>query len=71
MHFEMINSLSDFFVRRTARLYFDIGSVSQFMKVILQDFSSYLGWSQKRIEQEKIIMKELLQDATQYYDQEF
>jgi hypothetical protein len=41
------------------------------MKVILQDFSSYLGWSQKRIEQEKIIMKELLQDATQYYDQEF
>lgn len=71
MHFEMINSLSDFFVRRTARLYFDIGSVSQFMNVILQDFSSYLGWSQTRIEQEKIIMNELLQDATQYYDQEF
>ena len=71
MHFEMVNSLSDFFVRRTARLYFDIESVTQFKKVILQDFSSYLGWSKTRIEEEQKTMDDLIQDATHYYDQEF
>mgnify|MGYP003315143487 CR=1 FL=1 len=71
IHFEMVNSLSDFFVRRTARLYFDIGSVTQFMEVILQDFSSYFEWSKTRIEKEQKIMDDLIQDATHYYDQEF
>ena len=71
IHFEMVNSLSDFFVRRTARLYFDIGSVTQFMEVILQDFSSYFEWSKTRIEKEQKIMDDLIQDTTHYYDQEF
>ena len=71
IHYEMTNSLADFFVRRTARLYFDIGSVSEFFDVILQDFIEYLKWDKKRIELEIKIMKELIQDATQYYDKEF
>jgi glycerol-3-phosphate dehydrogenase len=68
---EMTNSLADFFVRRTARLYFDIASVTQFMEIILQDFILYLDWNEKRVALEKKIMTELIQDATVYYDKEF
>ena len=67
----MTNSLADFFVRRTARLYFDIGSVYQFFELILKDCIEYLGWDNNRVILERKIMNELLQDATQYYDKEF
>ena len=71
IQYEMTNSLADFFVRRTARLYFDIGSVTQFMKIILQDCIHYLDWDEKRVALEQKIMAELIQDATVYYDKEF
>ena len=68
---EMTNSLADFFVRRTARLYFDIGSVYEFFELILKDCIEYLGWDNNRVILERKIMNELLRDATQYYDKEF
>ena len=68
---EMTNGLADFFVRRTARLYFDIDSVTQFMEIILQDCIHYLDWDEKRIALEQKTMTELIQDATVYYDKEF
>jgi glycerol-3-phosphate dehydrogenase len=68
---EMTNSLADFFVRRTSRLYFDIDSVTQFMEIILRDCIHYLDWDEKRIALEQKIMAELIQDATVYYDKEF
>jgi len=71
INYEMTNSLADFFVRRTARLYFDIGSVTDFFEIILQDCIGYLGWDKNRVALERKIMNELLQDATQYYDKEF
>ena len=68
---EMTNSLADFFVRRTSRLYFDIDSVTQYMEIILRDCIHYLDWDEKRIALEQKIMAELIQDATVYYDKEF
>lgn len=38
IHFEMVQTPMDFFVRRTGRLYFDIASVRKFMDVILEEF---------------------------------
>lgn len=71
IHFEMVNSLSDFFVRRTGRLYFNIGDVQKYAEMVLQDFIEYLQWDNKRIELEKQAMDRLLQDATTYYEEEF
>jgi glycerol kinase len=68
---EMTNGLADFFVRRTARLYFDIDSVTQFMEIILHDCIQYLNWDEKRVALEQKTMTELIQDATVYYDKEF
>ncbi|MDO7172947.1 glycerol-3-phosphate dehydrogenase/oxidase [Mariniflexile sp. AS56] len=71
IHHEMTNSLTDFFVRRTGRLYFDIPSVKKYMKLIFDDCSNYLDWGTKRIDSEKEHMELLLEDATNYYEQEF
>lgn len=71
IHFEMVNSLTDFFVRRTGRLYFDIHSVRKYMDVILKDCSNYLNWNAERAHSEMRQLELLLQDASTYYDKEF
>ena len=71
MHYEMTNSLTDFFVRRTGRLYFDIPSVKKYMKIISGDCVNYLNWDTKRMASEKGKMELLLEDATTYYEKEF
>ena len=71
VHYEMTNSLSDFFVRRTGRLYFNIPSVSKYLDIILEDFISYFNWNDTRIQSEKTIMNNLIKDATHFYTKEF
>lgn len=71
INYEMTNSLADFFVRRTGRLYFNISSVARHMAIILEDFINYLDWDDKRVQQEKATMQQLIDDATTYYDKEF
>ncbi len=71
IHHEMTNSLSDFFVRRTGHLYFNIGSVIKYKEIALQDFIAYLGWDTARVAFENKSLQLLLDDATTYYDQEF
>ncbi|WP_010179228.1 glycerol kinase GlpK [Aquimarina agarilytica] len=70
VHFEMINSLADFFVRRTGRLYFDIDSVRQFRSIVQEDLVKYLGWNIKRVEEENNYLDLLLQDASTFYEKE-
>jgi glycerol-3-phosphate dehydrogenase len=70
IHFEMINSLADFFVRRTGRLYFNISSISKFKDAILKDCMTYLNWDDVRIKKEKEILSLLIKDATHFYDVE-
>ena len=70
IHYEMINSLSDFFVRRTGRLYFNISSISQFKKTILKDCSQYLNWDELRIKKENETLNKFVKEATCFYDEE-
>lgn len=71
IHYEMINSLSGFFVRQTGRLYFNIQSVEMYMDVILKDMALYLNWNNEKTEDEKKKMRSLLHDARTFYNNEF
>ncbi|MHB0753988.1 glycerol kinase GlpK [Polaribacter sp. M15] len=71
IHYEMTNSLADFFVRRTGRLYFNIKSIAQYLHVVISDCKMYLDWDEHRVTQEIERMNLLLKDATNYYDEEF
>ena len=71
INYEMTNSLADFFVRRTGRLYFNIPSIAVYFDIVLKDFIKYLDWDDKRILLEKEKMELLLTDATTYYSEEF
>jgi glycerol kinase len=71
IHFEMTNSLADFFVRRTGRLYFNINSIQKYKYLVLKDCIQYLDWEEQRVKEEKAALEMLLKDATTYYNQEF
>ena len=71
VHHEMANSLTDFFVRRTGRLYFDIHSVHQYRNLVQEDMIRYLGWDEARVKKENDYLNLLLQDAGEYYEEEF
>ncbi|WP_303316762.1 glycerol-3-phosphate dehydrogenase/oxidase [Flavivirga abyssicola] len=71
IHYEMTNSLTDFFVRRTGRLYFNIPSIKKYLDIVLKDFIMYLNWNESRINSESNNMELLIQDATTYYTEEF
>lgn len=71
IHFEMTNSITDFFVRRTGRLYFNINSIRKYKNLVLQDCIQYLEWKEQRVKKEKADLEILLKDATTYYEKEF
>ncbi len=71
IHFEMMNGLTDFFVRRTGRLYFDISSVSKYLEIVIKDCVKFLDWDHKRANKEKETLEMFLKDATTYYNEEF
>ncbi len=71
VHHEMVNSLADFFVRRTGRLYFDISSVHSYRSIIEEDLIKYLKWDEAQLKLENQYLDLLLQDAATYYEKEF
>jgi len=71
VYYEMANSLADFFVRRTGRLYFNIPSIAVYYDIVLKDFIKYLDWDDKRVQLETEKMNLLLTDAKTYYSEEF
>lgn len=71
IHYEMTTGLTDFFVRRTGRLYFDISSIKKYIDLITEDFINYLNWDSKNIISEKEDMELHFLDATTYYEKEF
>lgn len=70
MHYEMVLSAEDFFVRRTGRLYFDIKSISLIRERVMDDLKNTLQWNEERAFLENKKMDELIYDATHYYDKE-
>ncbi|MBT8310146.1 MAG: glycerol kinase GlpK [Flavobacteriaceae bacterium] len=70
IQYEMTNSVTDFFVRRTSRLYFNIASIMVYSETVIEDCANYLNWNEARIEKERAAMGILVKDATTYYDEE-
>jgi glycerol-3-phosphate dehydrogenase len=68
--YEMVNSASDYFMRRTGRLFFDIPSISRIRKTVMDTLVELLNWDEKRIKKENEELDILIQDATTYYDEE-
>ncbi len=68
---EMMNTVEDFLVRRTGRLYFNIASVHQYMDEVIAYIGEKLSWSKERIANETSHMQLLVKDASTYYDEEF
>lgn len=60
---EAAQKLSDFFVRRTGLLYFDLPIVAASIEIVVQIFSERLSWTEERIEKERGELKGLIQDA--------
>src|SRR5690606_3049913 len=60
---EMICTISDFFVRRTGLLYFNIDEVTRWKDAIAEEMSSILNWSTERKIQELALLNELLSAA--------
>jgi glycerol-3-phosphate dehydrogenase len=70
IHYEMVNSLVDFFVRRTGRLFFDIASITAFKSSIAKDCAKYLNWDLERMSKELDTLAILVTDATHFYETE-
>ena len=70
VHHEMVNSLEDFFVRRTGRLYFDIKSIDKVKDIIVSDLANYLSWSADTRQKELDRLEMLFYDATHYPENE-
>jgi glycerol-3-phosphate dehydrogenase len=67
----MVNSLNDFFIRRTSQLYFDINSIKHYKSIVIKDISKYLNWDTNRIQKEEQKLNIALKDATTFYDEDF
>ncbi len=70
IHHEMTNSITDFFVRRTSRLYFNIASIMLYSETVIEDCANYLNWDESRIQKERKSLGMMVKDATTYYDEE-
>lgn len=64
LHHEMATTLSDFLVRRTGQLYFNMHRLLKIMEPVLRSMSQQLHWDESRIDDERESMKRLIQDAT-------
>lgn len=61
---ESIHKLSDFFIQRTGRLYFDIESISELLDVCCEEMANHLNWNNSRKEAEKDEILKLVEEAT-------
>ncbi len=68
---EFVCTLSDFYVRRTGKLYFEIQNIELTKSYIIDDFTAHFGWSEKEKSKYVADFEREYKDATTYYDQEF
>ncbi|MDC6365305.1 MULTISPECIES: glycerol-3-phosphate dehydrogenase/oxidase [Flavobacteriaceae] len=61
IQYEMVTNPMDFFIRRTGRLYFDIGSVRQYYEALLKDFKEIFDNDQQQLNQWKQAMEQELE----------
>ena len=68
---ELVFTLEDFYVRRTGRLYFEIGNIAITKEFIIEDFANYFDWTAAERAKKVAAFDIEYQDATTFYDQEF
>ena len=66
IHYEMACNPTDFFMRRTGRLFFDTHSVILYQKLVLSLFRNYFSWDDKTTEHHQEELEEKLKSATTF-----
>ena len=66
VHQEMIVKATDFFVRRTGLLYFNIHRLSKIQEPVLRAMGQYLHWDEIRIEQERSAVESLISQTLNF-----
>jgi glycerol-3-phosphate dehydrogenase len=66
VHHEMVCTLSDFFVRRTGLLYFDVPRLKASKDSIALALQAYLNWDDARLQQEKNDLDQQLRTVTAF-----
>ncbi len=63
---ELVQYPTDFFIRRTGRLYFDIGSVRTYKTPILQYFSQFFNWNDEKYKAIEGELERFIQEASSF-----
>ncbi len=58
IHHELALHPMDFFNRRSGRLYFGLPGIEAVLETVMQDFQSYLQWTDSRLKEEKANVRE-------------
>ena len=66
INYEMACTPTDFFMRRTGRLFFDPESVSEFKNFVLSEFKNSFSWDDKTTEHHQEELEEKLKSATTF-----
>ncbi|WP_159949618.1 glycerol-3-phosphate dehydrogenase/oxidase [Polaribacter septentrionalilitoris] len=66
INYEMACTPTDFFMRRTGRLFFDPESVSEFKNFVLSEFKNSFSWDDKTTEHHQKELEEKLKSATTF-----
>ncbi|MBW8050050.1 MAG: glycerol-3-phosphate dehydrogenase/oxidase [Cytophagales bacterium] len=60
---ESVFRLQDFFIRRTAMLYFDIQSMEKLLEPLLEDMKNYFGWTENESKSENVQIRKIIRNA--------
>jgi glycerol-3-phosphate dehydrogenase len=66
INFEMACNPTDFFMRRTGRLFFDKPSVDLYKQFVLQLFKEYFNWDEKTTHFHQKNLENELKNATEF-----
>ena len=63
---EMTCTPTDFFMRRTGRLFFDMNSVSLYKKIVINEFVNYFNWNTDTTEKHRQELEDKIALATTF-----
>ena len=66
IHHEMACTPTDFFMRRTGRLFFDVKSINTYKELVFSEFQNYFSWNTKTVEKYQKELEEHLKTATTF-----
>jgi glycerol-3-phosphate dehydrogenase len=66
IHHEMACTPTDFFMRRTGRLFFDANSIHTYKELVFREFQTYFSWDDKTAKKYQKELEEQLKSATTF-----